>query len=95
MSAVGAWASLPLKLPISVTELQPGFVDTAMMKTKTPLSPLARSLLVCDARTAARQMLRAIFRNRKHAYITRRYAFIAFVLKLLPRPGRPAVSTRP
>ena len=41
-----------------------------------------RRLLVCDAPTAARQMLRAIFRNQQHAYITKRYALIAFVLKL-------------
>lgn len=77
-----------LRVPITVTELQPGFVDTAMMKTKNPLPPLVRRLLVCDAPTAARQMLRAIFRNQKHAFITKRYAFIAFWLKLMPRPGR-------
>ncbi len=77
-----------LKLPITITELQPGFVDTAMMKTKVPLSPFMRKLLVCDASTAARQMIRAITRKRKHAYVTRRYAGIALLLKLLPRPGR-------
>jgi len=33
-------------------------------------------------------MLHAIVRKKKHAYITKRYAAIAFVLKLLPRPGR-------
>jgi hypothetical protein len=65
----------------------PGFVDTAMMKTKSPLPPLVRRLLVCDASTATRQMLRAIFRNQKHAFVTKRYALIAFLLKLLPRPG--------
>jgi short-subunit dehydrogenase len=82
-----------LKLRIAVTELQPGFVDTAMMKTKSPLPPLVRRLLVCDVATAGRQMLRAFFRNRKHAYIAKRYALIAFVLKLLPRPGRRGAST--
>jgi hypothetical protein len=59
-----------------------------MMKTKTPLPPLARRLLVCDASTAARQMIRAISCERNHAYITKRYTVIAFLLKLLPRPGR-------
>ena len=82
-----------LNLPIAVTELQPGFVDTAMMKTSVPLSPLARRFLVCDLPTAARQMLRAILHNKKHAYITKRYAIIAFVFRLLPRPGRRARST--
>jgi short-subunit dehydrogenase len=75
------------RVPVTVTELQPGFVDTAMMKTKTPLAPLLRRLLVCDASTAARQMLRAIHRKRKHAYITKRYGPISSLMKLLPRPG--------
>jgi short-subunit dehydrogenase len=76
------------KFSLTVTELQPGFVDTAMMKTPTPVSPLVRHLLVSDATTAAQQMVRAIVRKKKHAYITRRYAVIALLLKLLPRPGK-------
>jgi short-subunit dehydrogenase len=75
------------KLAITVTELQPGFVDTDMMKTGTPFSPLIRRLLVSDPATAAGQMLRTITRRRSHAYITRRYAVIALLMKLLPRPG--------
>jgi short-subunit dehydrogenase len=75
------------KLRISITELQPGFVDTAMMKTATPLSPLLRRLLVADAATAAQQMLHAISRKKKHAYITWRYAWFALLVRLLPRPG--------
>jgi short-subunit dehydrogenase len=75
------------KLAITVTELQPGFVNTDMMKTETPLSPLMRRLIVSDPTTAARQMLRAISRKKKHAYITKRYRLIAWLLKLLPRPG--------
>jgi short-subunit dehydrogenase len=75
------------RLPITVTEVQPGFVDTAMMKTERPLSPLGRWLLVASPETAARQIARAIRSRAKHAYITRRYGLIAFVLKLLPRAG--------
>jgi short-subunit dehydrogenase len=74
-------------LPITVTEAQPGFVDTAMMKTDPPLSPLARRLLVASPEIAARQIMRAIRERKKHAYITRRYGLIAFVLEFLPRPG--------
>lgn len=74
------------RLPITITELQPGFVDTDMMKTATPLPPLVRSLLVSDTTTAAHQMLRAISNKRKHAYIPRRYAAIAWLLRILPRP---------
>lgn len=73
--------------PITVTEVQPGFVDTAMMKTDRPLPALARLLLVSSPATAARQILRAVHKRSKHAYITRRYAVVAFVFKLLPRVG--------
>lgn len=73
--------------PIAVTEVQPGFVDTAMMKTGRPLPALARLLLVSSPATAAQQILRAVQKRAKHAYITRRYAIVAFVLKLLPRAG--------
>jgi short-subunit dehydrogenase len=73
--------------PIVVTEVQPGFVDTAMMRPDRPLSAVARRLLVASPAKASRQILRAIQRQKKHAYITRRYALVAFVLKLLPRPG--------
>ena len=74
-------------LPITITELQPGFVDTAMMKTSAPLHPFVHRLLVSDPSTAARQMHRAISRRRQHSYITRRYGLIAFLMRLLPRPG--------
>jgi short-subunit dehydrogenase len=74
-------------LPIAVTEVQPGFVDTPMMKPERPLSPMVRWLLVSSPAVAARQIMRAVRSRSKHAYITRRYALIALVLKLLPRPG--------
>jgi short-subunit dehydrogenase len=73
--------------PIAVTEVQPGFVDTAMMKPERPLPPLVRWLLVSSPETAARQILRAVRKRAKHAYITRRYAVVALFLKLLPRAG--------
>lgn len=74
-------------LPITVTEAQPGFVDTAMMKPEQPLPALARWLLVATPATAARQIVRAIRKRAKHAYITRRYGLVALVLKILPRAG--------
>jgi len=73
--------------PIAVTEVQPGGVDTAMLKPDRPLAPLIRRLFVASPEKAARQILRAIEKRKKHAYITRRYALVGFVLKLLPRPG--------
>jgi short-subunit dehydrogenase len=73
--------------PIVVTEVQPGGVDTAMLKPHRPLSPLVRRLFVASPAKAAAQILRAIRKRKKHAYITKRYAAVAFILKLLPRPG--------
>jgi short-subunit dehydrogenase len=74
-------------LPIAVTEVQPGAVDTAMLKTERPLPTVARWLLVSSPAVAARQIIRAVRKRTKHAYITRRYALVALILKLLPRAG--------
>ena len=73
--------------PIVVTEVQPGGVDTVMLKPDRPLPPLVRRLFVASPDKAARQILRAVQKRKKHAYITRRYGPVAFILKLLPRPG--------
>jgi short-subunit dehydrogenase len=73
--------------PIVVTEVQPGGVDTAMLKPDRPLPAVVRRFLVASPAKAARQILRAVRKRKKHAYITRRYAPIALILKLLPRPG--------
>ena len=72
---------------IIVTEVQPGGVDTAMLKPDRPLPAVVRRLFVASPAKAARQILRAVQKRKKHAYITRRYAPVAFILKLLPRPG--------
>ena len=73
--------------PIAVTEVQPGFVDTAMMKTDGPIPYVVRRFLVSSPTIAAKQILRAVQKRAKHAYITRRYGFIAFILRLFPRAG--------
>jgi short-subunit dehydrogenase len=73
--------------PIAVTEVQPGFVDTAMMKTDRPLPAVVRWLLVASPSAAARQILVAVRKQKKHAYVPKRYAAVAFVLKRLPRAG--------
>jgi len=74
-------------LPIVVTDVQPGFVDTAMMKPERPLGTIARSLLVVSPAVAARQILKAVQRRAKHVYVPQRYRLIAFAAKFLPRPG--------
>lgn len=66
-----------LKLPITVTDIQPGLVDTAMAKGEGLfwVQPPAK---------AAAQIMAAIERKRSHAYITRRWRLIAWALKILP-----------
>jgi len=73
--------------PIAVTEVQPGGVETAMLQPDRPLPPVIRKLFVASPAKAARQIVRAIEQRKKHAYITKRYALVGFVLKMLPRPG--------
>ncbi len=67
-------------LPIVVTEAQPGFVDTPMMKTDRPF-------WVATPARAAAQIVRAVERRAKHVYVTRRWGVIAFLLRRMRRPG--------
>jgi short-subunit dehydrogenase len=63
------------RLPIAVTEAQPGFVDTAMMKAPRPF-------WVASAEAAASQIIAAVRRRSKHVYVTRRWAIIALIFRL-------------
>jgi short-subunit dehydrogenase len=64
-------------LSIFVTDIQPGFVDTAMAKGEG-------LFWVAPSQKAARQIYEAIRKRRKHAYITRRWRLIAWFLKAMP-----------
>jgi short-subunit dehydrogenase len=66
-----------LRLPIFITDIKPGFVKTAMAKVEG-------IFWVADADKAARQIYNAIKRKKSHAYITRRWRLVAWLLKLLP-----------
>ena len=63
--------------PISVTEVRPGYVDTAMMKTDHPF-------WVCSPAVAARQIAAAAEERKSVVYVTRRWRFVAWLLRLLP-----------
>lgn len=66
-----------LRLPITVTTIEPGFVDTALVQ--------GRTVFWCaSARKAASQIYSAIRKRRKHAYITRRWRLIAWLMKIMP-----------
>ncbi len=66
------------KLPIYVTDIRPGFVDTAMAKGDG-------LFWVASPHKAALQIYRAIGRKREIAYVTKRWKMVALIFKLLSR----------
>lgn len=65
------------KNSIVVTDVQPGFVDTAMAQGEG-------LFWVASPQKAADQIYRAILKKKKHAYITKRWRLIAWALKMMP-----------
>lgn len=65
------------KLPIIVTDIKPGFVDTEMAKGD-------KKFWVAPPAKAAEQIYLAIKKQKKHAYITKRWLLIALLFKLAP-----------
>lgn len=64
-----------LKLPITVTDVKPGYVDTAMAKGEG-------LFWVAPSGKAALQIYNAIRRRRSHVYVTRRWRLVAWLLKM-------------
>jgi short-subunit dehydrogenase len=66
------------KLPILISDIRPGFVDTAMAKGEG-------LFWVATVEKAARQIVHAIKRQKKVAYITKRWGIVALFFRILPR----------
>jgi short-subunit dehydrogenase len=64
------------KLPVYVTDILPGFVDTAMMKAEKPF-------WVASPEKAAAQIISAVDRKKGRAYVSRRWGVVALLLRLL------------
>ena len=64
-----------LKLPIYITDIRPGFVDTDMAKGEV-------KFWVAPVNKAASQIITAIKAKRELVYITKRWRIIGFVLRL-------------
>lgn len=62
---------------IRVTDVRPGFVDTAMMKADKPF-------WVASPAKAAAQILSAIDAGKRIVYVTRRWSLIGWLLRHLP-----------
>lgn len=69
--------TIQLGLPITVTDIQPGWVDTALAQGAT-------LFWVASPEVAADQIFAAIRRKKRHAYVTRRWRLIAWLLKVAP-----------
>ncbi len=65
------------KVPITITDIKPGFVDTAMAQGEG-------LFWVSSPQKAATQIYEAIKKRKKHAYITQRWRLIGWVLKIMP-----------
>lgn len=63
---------------IYVTDIRPGFVDTALIRGRNGL------FWVAQPGQAAEQIYRAIRNKEKVAYITRRWGMIAWIMRALP-----------
>lgn len=64
-------------LPVAVTDVQPGFVDTAMAKSGV-------KFWMASPAKAAQQIYDAIAARRRKVYVTRRWRLFAWVMKVLP-----------
>ncbi len=65
------------KLKIAITDVRPGFVDTAMAKGEG-------LFWVAPTKKAALQIVTALKKKKEVVYITKRWRIIAVVLKILP-----------
>ena len=66
-----------LNLPITVTDIQPGFIDTAMAKGEG-------LFWVASAQKAATQIYGAIKQKKSHLYVTKRWRLVAWLLRSIP-----------
>jgi short-subunit dehydrogenase len=66
------------KHPITITDVRPGFVKTAMAKGKG-------QFWVASVEKASSQILHALNRKKSVVYITKRWVIIAWLLKFMPR----------
>jgi short-subunit dehydrogenase len=69
--------AMKTNLPICITDIQPGFVDTRMAQGD-------KIFWRASTDKTARQIYHAIERKKPHAYVTRRWRLIAWVLKIMP-----------
>jgi short-subunit dehydrogenase len=65
-------------MPIFITDIRPGLVDTKMAKGEG-------LFWVMPLEKAVNQIYKAIIRKKKVVYVTKRWHLIAMILKIAPR----------
>ncbi len=65
------------RLPIVITDVRPGFVDTAMAQGDG-------LFWVAPPQKAAQQIFAAIEKKKKHVYVTKRWKLIGWMMKIVP-----------
>jgi len=66
-----------LKMPIYVTDIRPGFVDT-------PMAQAENMFWVAPVEKAAKQIFKALENKRDVVYITKRWRLVAFIFRMVP-----------
>jgi len=66
-----------LKMPVYVTDIRPGFVDT-------PMAQAENMFWVAPVEKAAKQIFRAIENKKNVVYITKRWRLVAFIFRMVP-----------
>ena len=64
-------------LPITVTTVEPGFVDTPMVDWQ--------AIWMAPVDKAVAQMVKAILKRKNHVFITKRWRIAVWIIKLMPR----------
>jgi short-subunit dehydrogenase len=65
-------------LDITITDVLPGFVETPMT------AKLTYTFWVAPVKKAARQMIAAILQKKNKAFVTKRWALVAALMKFVP-----------
>jgi len=74
----GLRGQLPANSAIVITDILPGFVETAMISRTQDI------FFVSSSEKAAQQIYRALMKKKKRVFITSRWAFLAIVYRILP-----------
>jgi short-subunit dehydrogenase len=65
------------RLPITITTVEPGFVDTPMVQ--------GNPMWTAPVKKAVTQLVSAMLKKKGHIYVTKRWRLVAWILNLTPK----------